>query len=343
MRRIKAVVYGVGEMGKLMTRLMVEKGVDVVGAIDNRPNVVGKDLGEVSGLGYLLNVTINDDADAVFSSVEADIAVMAFCSEVKTMFLPAKKCIEHGMNVISLTEESLYPWTTSPELTLELDRLAKNYGVTVTGGGIQDIIWINLVSVLTGGSHTIEYVLGQTTGNADDFGPVVIEHFYVGETKEGFKNKVKEAKLEEGYMGLALESLIADLGLTIKEKTQGIEPVIAEEDVNSKSLGRIIKKGEVLGAAQIDEITTEQGIKFRAEFIMKVYREGENDKSRWVIKGEPDLYLGNDKFPGRILSCTPMVNRIPDVINSEPGFITVEKLPKLKFRALPLHHYLKRQ
>ena len=33
-------------------------------------------------------------------------------------------------------------------------------------------------------------------------------------------------------------------------------------------------------------------------------------------------------------TCTQLVNRIPDVINAEPGFVTIEKLPKLRYRAL---------
>ena len=33
MRRIKAVVYGVGAMNSVATRMMLEKGVDIVGAL----------------------------------------------------------------------------------------------------------------------------------------------------------------------------------------------------------------------------------------------------------------------------------------------------------------------
>lgn len=52
MEKIKAIVYGVGMMGKMMTKLMVEEGVNIVGAIDLDPEAVDKDLGDVAGLGY---------------------------------------------------------------------------------------------------------------------------------------------------------------------------------------------------------------------------------------------------------------------------------------------------
>jgi hypothetical protein len=38
-------------MGAVATRLMLEKGVDVVGALARSPAKVGKDLGEVADLG----------------------------------------------------------------------------------------------------------------------------------------------------------------------------------------------------------------------------------------------------------------------------------------------------
>ena len=48
---IRAIVYGVGAMGAIMTRLMIEKGVEIVGAIARSPDKVGCDLGDVAGLG----------------------------------------------------------------------------------------------------------------------------------------------------------------------------------------------------------------------------------------------------------------------------------------------------
>ena len=34
------------------------------------------------------------------------------------------------------------------------------------------------------------------------------------------------------------------------------------------------------------------------------------------------------------------MNRIPDVINAEPGFATIDRLPKPRYRTHPLGHYL---
>ena len=65
MRRIKAVVYGVGSMNSVATRMMLEKGVDIVGALARSPEKVGRDLGEVAGLGFETGVIVEDDPDRV--------------------------------------------------------------------------------------------------------------------------------------------------------------------------------------------------------------------------------------------------------------------------------------
>ena len=57
MTQIRAIVYGVGLSNRIATRLMVEKGVQVVGAVNRSGPKVGKDLGILTGLGYPLGVT----------------------------------------------------------------------------------------------------------------------------------------------------------------------------------------------------------------------------------------------------------------------------------------------
>ena len=137
-------------------------------------------------------------------------------------------------------------------------------------------------------------------------------------------------------------SLVADLGLTVKREDLTIEPIVEDVDIEAKRIGKFVKKGNIAGLIEIYEIDTEQGIKIRGEAIAKVYRPDEVDFTEWHIKGIPELHLKIDGAPTRLATCTQTVNRIPDVINAEPGYVTAEKLPKLKYRAYPLHLYLNR-
>jgi hypothetical protein len=42
MQQIKAILYGVGVVGKVLARYMVEKGVLIVGAIDVSPTIAAR-------------------------------------------------------------------------------------------------------------------------------------------------------------------------------------------------------------------------------------------------------------------------------------------------------------
>ena len=135
-RPIRASVYGVGAMGSIMTRFLLDKGVEIVGAIGRSPNKVGRKL----------DVLVEDNVKAVLSR-EADIAIVSVGSYLKTMSRHFELCLQHGTNVITIEEETIYPWTTANALATELDTTAKNNNVTLAASGAQDVFWMKQVAV----------------------------------------------------------------------------------------------------------------------------------------------------------------------------------------------------
>jgi 2,4-diaminopentanoate dehydrogenase len=346
-RKIKAIVYGVGTIGRVATRYMIDKGIEIVGAIDLNPDIVGRDLGEVAGVSSPLNVTISDDADAVLSGQRADIAIVSIFSQIDRMYPIFKKCIENDLNVITPTEEALYPWGIAPALALELDEIAKKHGVTLTASGQQDSFRVNIISLLTGACRNIESVILRQLSDLSGSGSSSIANYHVGDTKEISYKKMKEQGVPLFSLKICLEAIIADLGLTINKIEENAELTTADTDVEAKGVpGGIVKKGLVTGMAKIANISTEQGIQFRGEQISKVFTKEEKLEGAFnecFIKGIPELHykLFIKEVEIKSTSVSSMVNRIPDVLNNEPGFITAEKLPKLKFKVLPLQYYLK--
>jgi 2,4-diaminopentanoate dehydrogenase len=340
MRRIKAIVYGVGAMNSVATRLMIEKGVDIVGALARSPEKVGRDLGDVAGLGFQTGVLIDDDPERVLATREADIAVVAVASYMTDMFEHLRRCAEQGVNAVTIAEEALYPWNTSPAAAAELDRLARRNGVTITGTGHQDVYWVNLVSMVLATAHRIERVTGRASWNVDDFGREVVKDQRVDTTVEDFATWLAEADRPPSFGRNTLGALVSDLGITVAGAETTTRPEIADRAVACRSLGITVEPGRVIGFTDVDTVRTHEGIELVFEMTGRLYHEGEADINDWDVTGEPELHLANPAVPTGMTTVTQLVNRIPDVINAPPGFITVEKLPRLRYRAFPLGVYL---
>lgn len=341
MRRIKAIVYGVGAMNSVATRMMLDKGVDIVGALARSPEKVGRDLGEVAGLGFQTGVVVENDPDRVLSTREADIAVIAIASYMSDMYEHLYRCAEHGVNAITLSEEALYPWNTSPMQSAELDALARRNGVTITGTGHQDIYWVNLVSMVLATSHRIETVTGRASWNVDYFGPEVAHDQRVDTTVEEFDKWLSETARPPTFGKNTLGALIEDLGVTVAEQSSTTRPEIAEQPVKCTALDLTVDTGRVIGFTDIDKVVTNEGITLTFEMTGRVYIEGEADINDWAVTGEPELHLSNPAVPTGVTTVTTLVNRIPDVINAPPGFVTVEKLPRPRYRTYPLGTYVR--
>ncbi|MFA3916139.1 hypothetical protein [Ruegeria hyattellae] len=85
-RPVRAIVYGVGEMGSIFTRFLVERGVDIVGVIGRSESKIGRDLGDVVSLGTSLGVKVEADAKAVLAR-GADIAIVCVGTYLETTVL----------------------------------------------------------------------------------------------------------------------------------------------------------------------------------------------------------------------------------------------------------------
>jgi 4-hydroxy-tetrahydrodipicolinate reductase len=340
MQRIKAIVYGVGAMNSVASRLMLEKGVDIVGALARSPDKVGRDLGDVAELGFQTGVLVEDDPDRVLSTREADIAVLAVASYMTDMYEHLYRCAEHGVNAITISEEALYPWNTSPMQSAELDRLAKRNGVTITGTGHQDVYWVNLVSMVLATSHRIETVTGKASWNVDDFGPEVVRDQRVDTTVEEFDRWLAETARPPSFGRNTLGALVDDLGVTVAEQSTTTRPDVAQQPVECKSLGVTVEPGKVVGFTDVDTVKTNQGMTLTFEMTGRLYMPGEADTNDWTVTGEPELHLSNPAVPTGMTTVTQLVNRIPDVINAPPGLITMEKLPRPRYRTYPLGAYV---
>jgi 4-hydroxy-tetrahydrodipicolinate reductase len=318
-------------MGTIIVRYLEEKGMTLVGVIDNNPDIVGKDIGQVAGLGRDTGIIVSNDAEAVLSQ-GADIAVLTLLSLMSDMEPFFAQCANHGINAISTCEEAFFPRTTSPEITERLDVLAKANHCTLTGSGFQDIYWGNLATTIAGSTQRITTMDGYSSYNVDDYGIALARVHGVGLTPEEFQSDIAGANIPSYAMNVP-GWIAGQMGLTMTDISQELIPAYLDEDIESKTLGRIIKAGQAIGMNARATAHTAEGITIVMEVCGKVYRPQDIDENNWTIEGEPTTTV-KIAGPNTVeLTCATIVNRIPQVIAAPDGFTTLESLPRAKYLA----------
>lgn len=339
--KIRVIQYGCGKMGIYFLRYLYEKGAEIVGAIDLNPALEGKDVGEVAGLGFKINVPISSNPEKVFSECDADVCIIATRSLVEDVYDAFELAAKHGVNAISTCEEAFYPWNTAPSLTNKLDRLAKENNCTLAGSGYQDVYWGNLITTLAGSSHNIQRIEGVSSYNVEDYGIALAEVHGAGLSIEEFEKEIAQNDSLPSFMWNANEWLCSQFGWTIKSTEQKLVPTTHDEDIKSETLGKVIPAGNATGMSAIVTTITNQGPVIVSECIGKVYAEGEIDRNDWRILGEPNTEVKIARPSTVELTCATVVNRIPQLIEAPAGFYTTEKMPPARYRTYPLHYYVR--
>lgn len=309
MEPLRVVQVGLGPVGLEIARAAAESpGIEILGAVDPRPDLEGRDLAELIGGGRVLAGTVSGRVEREIVSVlerERPSVVLhatgSFLAEVADQIEAVLSC---GVSVVSTCEELAYPFYRHPELASRLDSLARWNEAVLLGTGVNPgFVMDKLVLTLLGGCRTVRRVRAVRVVDASKRREPLQRKIGAGLTQGAFEERRKVGSI--GHVGLAESAhMIADVIGVSRDRvlTEELRPVLAEQRVVTPYFR--VDTGEVAGIEQNAVITDGGTERVRLEL--------------WMFVGakEPRDAVSIDAAPGIVMT-------IPGGIHGDEGTAAV--------------------
>lgn len=323
---IRVMFMGLGPIGCAVVRqVATRKGFKIVGAIDVDPAKVGKDLGDVAGVGRKLKVKVTADAAAALRSGKPDVVAHCTVSSIKAAVPQFETILKARVPVVSSTEELSYPWRANRAAARKIDDMAKKAKVAVLGTGINPGFAMDaLPIVLTGICQDVQKVHVDRVQDARIRRLPFQKKIGATLTPDQFAELVKTKAVR--HVGLTESvSMLADaLGFKVDRITDEIQPKIATETVKSEFL--TVQPGQVCGIVQ-------DGVGYRKNepvitLHMEAYLGAPETYDEVRIEGSPNLRVrAIGGYHGDVATASIVVNSLPKVIDAKPGLHTMRTMP----------------
>jgi 2,4-diaminopentanoate dehydrogenase len=323
---IRVVVYGLGPIGATVARQMAaRKGFQVVGGIDIDPAKVGRDLGDVIGLGRKMRVPVTDDVARTIRAVRPDVAVLCTSSSLKKVMPQIEGLLALKVPIVSTTEELSYPVGANRRLAKRIGDLARKAKVAVLGTGVNPGFTMDALPVmLTGVCERVDSIRVDRIQDARTRRLPFQQKIGAGLTKAQFQKKVNDGSVR--HVGLAESvTMIADaMGWKLDRVTDQIRPMIARATVESEFLA--VDKGYVSGLVQ-DGIGWSKGAPL-VTLHMEAYFGAPESYDAVTIEGSPRIVQKiSGGVHGDVATASITVNAVAKILAVSPGLRTMRDMP----------------
>jgi len=299
----RAIVVGLGPIGRDIARALVERGVTLVGAAD--PAVAGTELAMLVA-GAPAGLRVAGSAAEVHARAErGDVAVLCHASRLPALAPELEAAIDAGLHVVSTCEELADPTLRHAELAARLDARARARGVADLGTGVNPgLVMDRLPLLLAEGCVRVDHVrVERVVDAATRRGPLRAK-VGAGLSLDDFRIGVAERRL--GHVGLAESAALLARGLGL--------PIGAIEEI----IDPVVEGGRVQGVHQIAAVHADGVERVRLELTMAVGAPDPHD--RVVIAGDPALDVRvQGGFQGDRATVGTVVNAVAAVGRMRPG------------------------
>jgi 4-hydroxy-tetrahydrodipicolinate reductase len=332
MEPLRIVQMGIGAIGREVCRLVLDRlPLHLVGAIDTNPDLVGRSLSGILGLKEDCGVVVSNDTEAVLEASEPDVVVHTTSSRLPDVFRQIEQAVMHGANVISSTEELLYPRLNRPGEAAKLELVALDNKVAILGTGVNPGFVLDTLAVMsTAVCREVERIEGRRIVDAATRRQPLQRKIGAGMAVAEFESLAAQGKM--GHVGLTESVALIARGMDwrwqkIEQKT---EPVIADREIRTDFAH--VLPGQVAGIRNTAWAIVEGREKIRLE--LQMYLGASEPYDEITIHGEPNMVVRiPGGTPGDIATAAILVNAIPAIAEAPPGLLTMLDIPILRCRA----------
>jgi hypothetical protein len=324
--KIKVVLCGLGPLGFMTAdHITSRKGLELVGAVDINPDLVGKDLGELSKVDAAKGIAIGGDLAGTLKETGAQVCVLTTVSDLKRIRPQVEAVLNCGVHVVSTCEELSFPTLTDPGFCTAIDALAKEKSVGVIGTGVNPGFLMDfLPQAMTCVCRDVKKVLVERFQDANHRRLPFQRKIGAGDTMEEFEARKAAGTLRHVGLTESIQMIATQFGWKLDKVEDIIKPVVAETKFEGKLLN--VEPGQALGVMQ-----TGHGYCNGEELITLIFHAAvgtENPRDRIVIDGTPkiDSTIAGGVH-GDVATCAITTNAIRSITIAAPGLRTMVDMP----------------
>ncbi len=323
---LRAVQFGCGPIGCRVASVAADRSdIELVGAVDIDPGITGKNFAELAEIDRELGFVVTSDSAALFSEMKPDVVFHTTGSSFRNVFGQLEEIARAGINIVSTCEELSFPYDREPDLSAQIDSIAKEFGVTVLGTGINPGFLMDTWPLaMTALCREVKKVNAVRIQDASPRRLPFQKKIGAGRTPEEFQNLIEEGTLRHVGLPESTAMVAAGLGWDLDEITEEIGPVMAEAQVSSQYL--TVEPGQAAGVKQVSH-----GIKDGEELVtleFQAYIGAPDPYDAVYIKGTPDMEVViKGGTHGDIGTAAIVVNCARRVVEAPAGLVTMKDLP----------------
>ncbi|MDP9194355.1 MAG: dihydrodipicolinate reductase [Acidobacteriota bacterium] len=316
---ITVIQYGIGPIGAEIARLLLTKPwIELAGAVDIDPNKIGKDVGEVIGLGRKTGVLVTADVQG-----KADVICHSTGSRLRDVAGQLISLLERGSHIVSTCEELSFPLDL--EVREQLDQVARANNVSILGTGVNPgFVMDKLPLTITSVCQDVTSLDIIRIQNASTRREPLQRKVGAGMTPDEFRAAVDSGKIK--HMGLRESLMMVGHGLGVEFDSisdEVIEPVIADRTITTQYL--TVAPGQVAGVHQTIHGTG----RINVNLELRMYVGAEAVASdRVIVHGIPNVEMViKDGVHGDRATAAMVVNSIPRIVEARHGVLTMDDMP----------------